>query len=326
MLFHWSQDSDKGDVGANNRTIFGGKAMYRSFTMITLLTGLGVLSFVGCGDKETAKSERSNSHESGDAIDVNVGSDTVEFSLMPPSDGEGVEGYGLESVMPDIASDAPLVQDGSEPEPLPFPIPDPTSRITIKCKNKESIPADAEEPTNRFVASPRFTIGLEENAGDGTVAYESRSFSYVCGKEGALVSISNLSTKSKYVLDATYSNAKGVQTHKGRTSFQISQGSSTVVKLFMKSIKSKKGSVDVEIIFDKNKKPIACKEIDMVCAAIYAPVVCEGSAVPFDGREIALLIGPVKGSNECTARAMMIEEACRQEAQLMPEISCKPIK
>ena len=94
----------------------------------------------------------------------------------------------------------------------------------------------------------------------------------------------------------------------------------------MKKKQDSKGSVDIEIIFDKNRKPIGCKEIAVACAEIYAPVVCQGTAVPFEGREIALVIGPFKGSNECEARSLMIADACKQNAELAPEFSCKSVK
>jgi hypothetical protein len=93
----------------------------------------------------------------------------------------------------------------------------------------------------------------------------------------------------------------------------------------MKRIKGGNGSVDVDVIFDRDQKPKGCKDIDLVCADIYAPVVCQGTATPFDGRDIALVVGPLKAENECEAKARLRAKACNLEAELNPEISCKKI-
>ena len=215
-------------------------------------------------------------------------------------------------------------------EVQPEPVEPPTevdSRITIKCKNEEIRPLEHQKDSDSVLPlHSSFTIGLEESSRDGTVSYESRTFSYACGNQGALVSIAKLSAKSKYKLDATYTNHRGIATHKGEASFQISQSASTSVKLYMKNINSRADSVNVDIIFDDDKKPVSCKEANTICNEEYSPVICQGVATPFDGREIALVIGPIKGGNRCEAEALLAAEACKQDALLMSEISCKPIK
>lgn len=305
--------------------------MNRSLYMITMLAGIVALSFVGCGDTKSSKSERSGTEENGDGIDLNVGTDSVEFAVLPPDNSEqSSDALGLKSLEKKRAPDAipPIVADE---QPLPsVPAESPASRISVRCKNQVLISEDSSTPPPKediLPMLPSFTIGLEEgDKASQTVSYESRTFAYACGSGGAVVSISGLSPKFQYKLDATYANAKGVATHRGEASFVINQGTSTSVKLFMKKIQVRKGSVDVEIIFDSKGKKIGCKDIDVACPAIYAPVECKGTATPFDGREIALLIGPFTGSNECTVRSRMIAEACSQEAELSPEISCKSIK
>ncbi len=294
--------------------------MNRSTLMIAIFVGFGVLSFVGCGDTENSKSERSSSSQAeSDNIELNVGTDKIEFAVQPPSDSE--EGIALRSLMPDAKPPVAV-----QPEPIEPPT-ELDSRITITCRNEEVRPMENQKDSDSIrPLHSSFTIGLEETSRDGTVGYESRTFSYACGKEGAFVSIAKLSAKSKYKLDATYTNHRGIATHKGEASFQISQGGSTSVKLHMKKIKSRVDSVNVDIIFDDDKKPVSCKEANTVCTEEYSPVVCEGVATPFDGREIALVIGPIKGGNRCEAEALLAAEACKQDALLMSEISCKPIK
>lgn len=300
--------------------------MNRSALMITIFAGFGVLGFVGCGNTENTKSERSgSSQENGDDIDLNVGDDKVEFSVLPPSDSE--EGLALRTEEAPDAIPPEDREDQGQPEPEPIePTIAPESRISIRCKNEEALPIDLKHQVSDSILPmlPSFTIGLEEHSGDGTVGYESHTFSYACGRSGALVSITKLSPKAKYKLDATYANNRGIATHKGETSFKISQGTTTLVKLYMKRIERRGGSVDVDIIFDKHKKPVGCKEIDVVCADIYAPAVCQGSARFFDGRKKAWEV-EAEGSSECVARANLVALACKNGAEV-PEISCKAVK
>ena len=299
----------------------------RSTLMITIFAGFGVLGFVGCGDTENSKSERSgSSQENGDNIDLNVGTDKVEFSVLPPSDSE--EGLSLSSERgPDAVPPIDYDHEEGQSEPEPIEPIAQESRISIRCKNEAKLPVvqdlKYEGSDSILPMLPSFTIGLEENSGDGTVSYESHTFSYACGREGALVSITRLSPKATYKLDATYANAHGIATHKGETKFQINRGSSTLVKLFMKKIERRGGSVDVEIIFDKNKQPVSC-EVDVACAEIYAPVVCQGAAKFFDGRDMAWNVS-AEGSNECFAKASIAAKACKKGAEV-PVISCKAVK
>lgn len=245
---------------------------------------------------------------------------TVEFAVLPPGDSdEQGQGFGLKTI---AVPPSDLIED-EQPEPMPLPRIEEESRISITCKNADK-PTSNDAVDNKSVKSlARFTIGLEESSTDGSVGYESRSFYYDCGKEGAFVSISNLSSSSKYELSALYENAAGVATHKGSAVFVLSENEATTVELFMKRITGGNGSVDVDVIFDRDQKPKGCEEIDVECPDIYAPVVCQGTATPFDGRDIALVVGPQKAENECIARALLRTKACSLEAELMPEISCK---
>ena len=129
LLSSYQRDADKRDVSKQTGHLRGDD-MNRSALMISIFVGFGVLGFVGCGDTENSKSERSGSSQAeSDNIELSVGTDKIEFSVQPPSDSD--EGLALRSLMPDAKPPVKV-----QPEPVEPPT-EVDSRITIKCKNEE---------------------------------------------------------------------------------------------------------------------------------------------------------------------------------------------
>jgi hypothetical protein len=293
------------------------KVIHSPILAVSLVTA--VLVSVSCGTAETSKNNGKDTENEGKLVQVS--DDSVQFEISAPSDNQNAQAALTDMEAPGY--------EPSEPMPMPVPTPEPgpvpSNRIVIRCKGDVGKPKKMAADESMPVSGSRFVIGLETISGE-TASYESVEFYYSCGTSGAIVTINNLVQDASYAVDAQYWQGE-LLTHKGKTDqFTLGKDGTASVKLLMSRVEAKKkGKAKVDVIFADEEQPAICPMEDIACTDVYQPVICTGTASPLDGREIPLLLGPVKGSNQCEAKKELLHLACLEKTKLI-NIDCKPAK